>query len=415
MSAADDNYSEYERALFVIHFQVDTAGRRRIVRDRFRAMEHAIQQTPGGPIVFTCFDMHGLCVLSPMFAYVANLPSVDNTIVLVGSSTPPNFQKPWAKTDKVNLSSARFLHTPILNLSGAGKGHYLHDYLVKNIMARTRAQGKARVGEKPTSPAKQDTKKRSHSKTQEAATPKNQTSKKPKTESKPESSPRKTDTNAKSYAPNPKIRKLLSSYGSTPLSSTTLSDPSDPSASTLLAHLLNALLSSARISYDLAAKTVATVIRASWYHLDVLKATSWEERTKVLTEGGYTRYREKTATGLGELVEFLESRYDGDLNNLLASANSSPPKVRQKLKEIKGLGDVGADIFFDTTQGLWACLAPFLDPRSLKTVEAMGISGDDDVLETLWKEVGEDPARMAELASAITRVRLEGREGEFKD
>lgn len=181
-------------------------------------------------------------------------------------------------------------------------------------MARTRAQEKAGAAPKPASPAKQDTKKRSHSRTQEPTASKNQSSKKPKTESKPGSEHAKKPTNQEPSAStppsrNPKIQTLLSSYGSTPLSSTALTSPTTPSASTLLAHLLNALLSSARLSHDLAARTVATVIRAGWHHLDVLKATSWQQRTEVLTEGGYTRYREKTATGLGELVEFLEREY----------------------------------------------------------------------------------------------------------
>lgn len=99
LSAANDNYSDYERALFVIHFQIDTAGRRRIVRDRFRAMEHAVQQTPGGPILLTCFDMHGLCGQAPpITAYVPSLPILDNTIVLVGSFAARHILISWAKT-----------------------------------------------------------------------------------------------------------------------------------------------------------------------------------------------------------------------------------------------------------------------------------------------------------------------------
>ena len=37
----------------------------------------------------------------------------------------------------------------------------------------------------------------------------------------------------------------------------------------------------------------------------------------------------------------------------------------------------------------------------------------DDVVKALWKEVGEDPIKMARLANAITHVRLEGKEKQF--
>ena len=43
--------------------------------------------------------------------------------------------------------------------------------------------------------------------------------------------------------------------------------------------------------------------------MNVLKKSSWEERTQVLTEGGYTRYREKTATALGELADLILEKY----------------------------------------------------------------------------------------------------------
>ncbi|KAL2429610.1 hypothetical protein ABEF95_008186 [Exophiala dermatitidis] len=215
---------------------------------------------------------------------------------------------------------------------------------------------------------------------------------------------------------NSKIATLISKYGTLPLSNTDVLDPQSPTPETMLALLLNAIFSSARISHELAAKTLATAIKAGYHKIDTLKKSSWDERTKVLTEGGYTRYREKTATALGELVEFLEEKYQGDLNNLLpgSKTDSSPSEVRKRLKEIKGLGDVGVDIFFDTAQGVWPCLAPFIDPRSAKTAEAIGIPGDAGAL---WesKEVNRDPMTMARLAAALTTVRLEKREGESGD
>jgi hypothetical protein len=85
------------------------------------------------------------------------------------------------------------------------------------------------------------------------------------------------------------------------------------------------------------------------------------------------------------------------------------PQVRELLKEVKGLGNVGADIFVDTAQGIVASLAPFLDPRSVKTAEAVGLEGD---VEELYRLVGRDPMEMCKLAGALTNVRLQKAEGE---
>ncbi|KAI8966412.1 hypothetical protein F5Y11DRAFT_343474 [Daldinia sp. FL1419] len=206
---------------------------------------------------------------------------------------------------------------------------------------------------------------------------------------------------------NPKVDKLISQYGELPLIHTDLSDPDKPTPDTVLALLLNAMLSSSRISHALAAKTVDLVIKAGYHKLDVLKKSTWEERTEVLTEGG-----EKTATMMGDLARLIEDEYDGDLNTILQITSENPTKIRAELKNIKGLGDVGIDIFFDTVQHIWPCLAPFIDPRSLKTAGEIGIGDDVDVL---WKEVSENPERMCRLAAALTKVRLDGKGKEFKD
>ncbi|KAI0593294.1 hypothetical protein F4775DRAFT_578485 [Biscogniauxia sp. FL1348] len=218
-----------------------------------------------------------------------------------------------------------------------------------------------------------------------------------------------SDTGTDAQA-SPKIAQLISKYGALPLSDTALSDPDKATPDTVLALLLNALLSSTRISHALAAKTITVLVQAGYHKLDVLEKSTWEERTEVLTEGGYTRYREKTATMMGDLAELIKHKYGGDLNAIPQLAGKDPHKIRSELKNIKGLGDVGINIFFDTVQHVWPCVAPFVDPRSLETAEEIGIGGD---VHALWKAVSEDPGQMCRLAAALTRVRLDGKGSEF--
>ncbi|KAL7624405.1 hypothetical protein AAE478_005969 [Parahypoxylon ruwenzoriense] len=207
--------------------------------------------------------------------------------------------------------------------------------------------------------------------------------------------------------PNLKIRRLISRYGELPLSDTDLADPDKPTPDTVLALVLNSMLSSTRISHALAARTVKSLIEAGYHKLDVLKRSSWEERTEVLTEGG-----EKAATRMGDLAKLIEDKYEGDLNTILRLTSEDRTKIRAELKNIKGLGDVGINIFFDTAQHIWPCLAPFIDPRSLKTAEAIGIGGD---VRALWQAVSENPDQMCRLAAALTKLRLDRKQNEFKD
>ncbi|EMC93790.1 hypothetical protein BAUCODRAFT_210537 [Baudoinia panamericana UAMH 10762] len=207
-----------------------------------------------------------------------------------------------------------------------------------------------------------------------------------------------------------KIEKLLNEHGDLPLSHTALKEPSKPTAETMLAHLFNALLTSTRISHKLAEKTVNTVLEAGWADLATLEKTTWEERTRVLTEGGYTHYREKTATQMGDLVEWIRTTWKGNLNNLLAAAKDTDStnvrdEVRKRVQKIKGIGNVALDIFCDTAQGVWPELAPFLDPRSIGAAEQMGLPASVD---ELYAMVGKDPVKMCKLATALTAVRLEG-------
>ena len=120
-----------------------------------------------------------------------------------------------------------------------------------------------------------------------------------------------TSNNVSDPNTDPKIHSLIEEYGKAPLSGLPLDDIDKPIPSTLLAHLYNAILSSARISHEIAHHSVKCLIEAGYADIKTLKKSSWQERTEVLTKGGYTHYREKTATYLGEMQELIEHKYCG--------------------------------------------------------------------------------------------------------
>jgi hypothetical protein len=108
-----------------------------------------------------------------------------------------------------------------------------------------------------------------------------------------------------------KIHKIIADYGSLPLQDTDIANkqPLKPTPDTILALVLDAMLKSTRISHELAQKAVNTVIQAGYHDIQTLRQTTWDDRVAVLTEGGYNRYREQTATRLGELVELIDEEY----------------------------------------------------------------------------------------------------------
>ncbi|KAF7158256.1 hypothetical protein CNMCM5623_003025 [Aspergillus felis] len=211
---------------------------------------------------------------------------------------------------------------------------------------------------------------------------------------------------------SPKVHKIIEEFSRQPLEGTSLAkEPLTASPETVLAMVIDAMLKSRPISHDLAQRAVNKLIDEGYHDIRKLGESSWEERTMVLKDGGYNRYREQGATNLGDLADFVNGQYDGDLNNLLEKAGKDRKKTRDLIKGIKGLGDLGVDIFLNNVQSVWPSMAPFLDARSLKTAEELGIGTD---LEAIYESLNRDSTRMSRLANGLSHVRLDKKQREVK-
>lgn len=98
---------------------------------------------------------------------------------------------------------------------------------------------------------------------------------------------------------------------------------------------------------------------------------------------------------------------DDDASTIL-SATEHGAELRgiltHRLKEIKGLGPVGCDIFLATVQGFCPGVAPYLDRRNLDMAEKMGLTGD---LDAMFGALGSSAMDMARLQEALTSERLD--------
>jgi hypothetical protein len=115
----------------------------------------------------------------------------------------------------------------------------------------------------------------------------------------------------------------------------------------------------------------------------------------------YVRYDESTASRLPEMAALASDKYDGDLRRLAAEADGDASGAARLLKEFKGIGDTGADIFLREAQDVWTWARPYFDERAVESARKLGLPTDPDELATLA------PRSSARLAAALVRVSLD--------
>lgn len=148
--------------------------------------------------------------------------------------------------------------------------------------------------------------------------------------------------------------------------------------------LIASLLFSTRIASGQAQKAARALFEQGWRTPEKMAGTSWGERVTVLNRSGYARYDESTARYIGDTTALLLDSYGGDLRRLRAAAERDPEEERRRLKAFKGIGEVGAGIFFREVQVVWDELYPFADRKAL---DAAGRLGLDDTAEGLARMV----------------------------
>lgn len=169
--------------------------------------------------------------------------------------------------------------------------------------------------------------------------------------------------------------------------------------SALFRLLCFALLASARIGHNIAIEAARALSRQKWNTPAKMAAATWRQRTDVLNRAGYARYDESTSRMLGDTAQLLLERYKGDLRKLREEAQRDPAAERRLLKLFKGIGDVGADIFFREVQVVWYEVYPHADRRMLKAAAKLDLGVD---ARALAREV-DNRHDFVRLATALVR------------
>jgi endonuclease III len=132
-----------------------------------------------------------------------------------------------------------------------------------------------------------------------------------------------------------------------------------------------------------AKKISAETARETYLHFEQEKLTSpdailqagWDRLVEVLDSGGYTRYDFSTATNLLRISKTLKEKYGG-LERLHAES-SSPSDLENRLREFKGVGPVGVNIFLRELRGIWEKAKPNPFPMAVLTAQRIGLDPED--------------------------------------
>ena len=196
------------------------------------------------------------------------------------------------------------------------------------------------------------------------------------------------------------VRALLDRHGRTYAEDLGL-DLTKGTPSPLFRWLTASILLSARIGATQAMRAAKALADAGWTTPAKMAGATWDQRVRVLNANGYARYDESTSRMLGETSAFVRDTYGGDLRRLRDAAERDPASERRLLKELKGLGDVGVDIFFREMQVAWDELYPFAGERAHRTARELGLPADDAGLAKLV-----DRKDFPRLAAALIRAGL---------
>lgn len=192
------------------------------------------------------------------------------------------------------------------------------------------------------------------------------------------------------------VRRLLKAAGTTYADEAGIRLKDQPMP--LFQLLTLCMLASKPIDAAIAVQAARELFRAG---LRTPKAVLSADRADMISAFGrahYVRYDESSATRLADIAAAVRDDYGGDLRKL---ATHEVTETARLLKQFKGIGDTGADIFLREIQDVWTWARPYFDERASAAARQLGLPTDPEKLGALA------PRNNANLAAALVRVSLD--------
>lgn len=192
--------------------------------------------------------------------------------------------------------------------------------------------------------------------------------------------------------------------------------------------LVCALVLSRPISHRLGMRTIRTILNDP-YNFTSPKSiidAGKEKRHQALVDAK-TQHKDKTAEQIGLIADVVSTKFgtDNSLNEVREQGYRDWDSERDLLQtNIKGLGKTGLDIFYRRVQWLWEEAFPFIDDRTARGVDKLGLPKNADtlfkLLEEHWSKMdsgslaGDDEAAKKRRAFVILCERATGADLEGK-
>jgi len=135
---------------------------------------------------------------------------------------------------------------------------------------------------------------------------------------------------------------------------------------------LASILFAKRISAEIAKRTYRRFEEEGLTTPERILEAGWDRLVQVLDSGGYVRYDFSTASNLLKIMEDLIEKY-GDLEGL-HEESSDPEDLEKRLREFKGFGPVGVNIFLRELRGRWEKAKPKPSRMAVETAQRIGLS-----------------------------------------
>lgn len=165
--------------------------------------------------------------------------------------------------------------------------------------------------------------------------------------------------------------------------------------------------------YGSAARAARALRDHGWDSAARMAASSTEERSRVLQENGGDRRAQELAATLGDLAKTVVQRYAGDLRRLRTQARQDAGRERKLLRDLPGVDEAVADLFFREAQAVWREIAPFADRRALGAASKLGLGRSAAELSEITG--GVESEKIAWLVGALVRVDLDKRYDEVRE
>ncbi|KLO32609.1 endonuclease [Mycobacterium haemophilum] len=196
-----------------------------------------------------------------------------------------------------------------------------------------------------------------------------------------------------------RVRRLLKVAGTTYAAEAGIRISDQPMP--LFQLLVLCMLASKPINATTAVRAARELFEAGLRTPQAVLASDRSTMISAFGRAHYVRYDESSATRLSDIAQHVHDEYANDLREIARRSRNDVPTAKRLLKQFKGIGDTGADIYLREVQDVWTWVRPYFDERAIAAAKVLGLPTEPAELGALAPRIN------ARLAAALVRSALD--------